>query len=164
LQRDPQEYVDSTNVYEYVRDRPTFATDPSGLLAWKCCQEWKRRKEILFNEGKIAKADNQACVDYFANLEKNIGVKILEVIGKKANALGYYLGFGLGLSLECERWYCTKPAPTTVTKARVDRCWIGCEMIYECKSGGSLSDPDYVDNGDGVAVMPGIGPRTSACR
>ena len=163
LQRDPLEYIDGTNTYEYVKDRPTFATDPSGLQTYKCCEQWKRRKEILFNQGLIAKADNNDCVQYFANLEKNIGAKILEVIGKKANALGYYLGFGLGLSIECERWYCTKPAETTRTKAKVDRCWFGCEYTYECKRGGTLSSADFVDSGDGVAVMPGIGARSSAC-
>jgi RHS repeat-associated protein len=33
LQRDPLEYVDSMNLYEYVLDRPTYAVDPSGNQA-----------------------------------------------------------------------------------------------------------------------------------
>ena len=37
LQRDPQGYVDGVNLYEYVRSRPTFSTDPSGELTICYC-------------------------------------------------------------------------------------------------------------------------------
>src|SRR5262249_24541437 len=38
LQRDPLGYVNGVNLYEYVTDRPTFTTDPTGLAPNGCCK------------------------------------------------------------------------------------------------------------------------------
>lgn len=40
LQRDPLEYSDGANLYEYVSDRPTFGLDPSGLNVWTRIRFW----------------------------------------------------------------------------------------------------------------------------
>jgi RHS repeat-associated protein len=59
LQRDPADYLDGMNLYEYVRGRPTFATDPTGLQE-KCCIEKDKLNAPAEPTGKKVKIDKGA--------------------------------------------------------------------------------------------------------
>jgi RHS repeat-associated protein len=128
MQRDPLDYAaHNVNLYEYVMGRPTYATDPSGLLT--CCRAWGYRSNF---PGTF---DNYSdCVDACYQESKKTAVgDIVTSVGAWTslglNKLGLYLGCQIACHLVC-----TQPvAPVTVTIT--DQNGKVCGTFEDCPSG-----------------------------
>jgi RHS repeat-associated protein len=68
LQREPEEYLGSMNLYAYVNDYPTHFADPEGLAPlnpwtapYLCCRKWEKVYQLWKRWGLIATASAHCC-------------------------------------------------------------------------------------------------------
>jgi RHS repeat-associated protein len=128
MQRDPLDYAaQDVNLYEYVKGRPTYATDPSGLLT--CCSAWGYRSQFPGTYDEY-----WDCVDACYNEVKKTAV------GDIVTSVGAWTSLGLnklGLVLGCERsckLVCTHPV-APVTRTITDQKGKVCSTFQDCPSG-----------------------------
>jgi RHS repeat-associated protein len=127
--RDPLGIADSINPYEYVRSRPTFAGDPTGL--WTCCKGVATYWQIN------GYASQQACIDGVVNSGL---AKVTMAAAKGAEKLPTRAYLELVATGTCMNWMCVGGYAPTVVATRCEGWFMGlfgCGTSAKFKCSGS---------------------------